>query len=160
MAEHDEANNAPPPKKSKAKLFIILGALVVLLGGGGGAAWYFLGGSKHTAGESKPEKVVPPQFLALETFTVNLQDSEQYLQVDMTLQVPDVAMVDTIKQHMPRVRSRLLALLSSKHAEELFTPEGKAQLANEIKAQIMQPLHASAPAVKVDDVLFTSFVIQ
>lgn len=158
--EHDEALEAAAPKKSKAKLFVMLGLLLVLLGGGGAAAWYFLKGGDSEHAEAKPEKVVPPQFLALETFTVNLQDSEQYLQVDITLQVPDVAAVDAIKQHMPRVRSRLLALLSSKHADELFTPEDKERLAEAIKAEIVKPLHASSQPPQVDDVLFTSFVIQ
>lgn len=160
MAEHDEATETPPPKKSKAKLFIVLGAAVVLLGGGGGAAWYFLKGGSHEGEKPEAKQVMPPQFLPLETFTVNLQDSDQYLQVDMTLQIPEAEMVETIKQHMPRVRSRLLALLASKQAEELFSAEGKAQLAKEIKAQIMEPLHGSAKPVVVDDVLFTSFVIQ
>lgn len=159
-AERDEALEAAPPKKSKAKLFVILGLLLVVLGGGGAAAWYYLKGSGDGHAEAKPAKVEPPQFVPLETFTVNLQDSEQYLQVDITLQVPDAASVDAVKQHMPRVRSRLLALLSSKHAEELFTPEDKARLAQEIRAEIMKPLHPSIQPPKVDDVLFTSFVIQ
>ncbi|MEW6413923.1 MAG: flagellar basal body-associated protein FliL [Pseudomonadota bacterium] len=158
--ERDEASETAPPKKSKAKLFVILGVLVLLLGGGGAAAWYFLKGSGDEHAEAKPAKVEPPQFLDLETFTVNLQDSEQYLQVDITLQLPDVASVDAVKQHMPRVRSRLLALLASKHAEELFSAQDKAKLAEEIKAEIMKPLHPSIKPPKVDDVLFTSFVIQ
>lgn len=159
--ERDEANETARPKKSKAKLFVILGVLALLLGGGGGAAaWYFLKGSGDGHAEAKPAKVEPPQFLDLETFTVNLQDSDQYLQVDITLQLPDVAAVDAVKQHMPRVRSRLLALLASKHAEELFSPQDKAKLAEEIKAEIMKPLHPSIKPPKVDDVLFTSFVIQ
>lgn len=159
MAERDEATEAAPPKKSKAKLFIILGVLVLLLGGGGGAAWYFLHG-KEDPDQPKAVKAVPPQFLDLETFTVNLQDSEQYLQVDITLQLPEAADVDAVKQHMPRVRSRLLALLASKHAEELLSVEDKARLAEEIKVEIMKPLHPSIQPPKVDDVLFTSFVIQ
>ncbi|MFN3752067.1 MAG: flagellar basal body-associated protein FliL [Thiobacillus sp.] len=158
--ERDEASETAPPKKSKAKLFVILGVLVLLLGGGGAAAWYFLKDSGDGHAEAKPAKVEPPQFLDLETFTVNLQDSEQYLQVDITLQLPDVASVDAVKQHMPRVRSRLLALLASKHAEELFSAQDKAKLAEEIKAEIMKPLHPSIKPPKVDDVLFTSFVIQ
>ncbi|MFZ5575366.1 MAG: flagellar basal body-associated protein FliL [Pseudomonadota bacterium] len=157
--ERDEASETAPPKKSKAKLFVILGVLVLLLGGGGAAAWYFLKGDGGHA-EAEPAKVEPPQFLDLETFTVNLQDSDQYLQVDITLQLPDVAAVDAVKQHMPRVRSRLLALLASKHAEALFSPQDKAKLAEEIKAEIMKPLHPSIKPPKVDDVLFTSFVIQ
>lgn len=159
-AEQDEAIEAPAPKKSKAKLFVVLGLLLVVLGGGGAAAWWFLMQGGDETAEAKQAPAQPPQFLELETFTVNLQDSDQYLQVDITLQLPDLAQVDIVKQHMPRVRSRLLALLASKHAEELFAPEGKERLAEEIKAEIVKPLHASSQPPKVDDVLFTSFVIQ
>ena len=157
-AEADEAAEAAPAGKSKKMLFII-GALVVLLGGGGAAAWFFTqsdGASKEA--NAKPQKA--PIYLALETFTVNLQDGERYMQVDVTLQVADQAQADAIKLHMPRVRSRLLALLSSKHAGALTTAADKQALAQEILAQVKLPFDAQAKPQQVEDVLFTSFVIQ
>ena len=156
-AEPDEAAEAAPAGKSK-KLFII-GALVVLLGGGGAAAWFFTQ-SDGAPKEAKEKPQQPPVYLALETFTVNLQDGERYMQVDVTLQVADQAQADAIKLHMPRVRSRLLALLSSKHAEALTTAADKQALAQEILAEVNQPFNAQAKPQQVEDVLFTSFVIQ
>jgi len=156
----DETEEAAPVKKSKKKLFIILGIVVVLLAGGGAAAWFLTSGKDDSAAE---EKVAPPKvpvFLALETFTVNLQGGEQYLQTDITLQVVDQAQVDAIKLHMPRIRSRLLTLLSSKHPEDLSTAEAKEKLAQDILAQVTQPLDAKGKPQQVEDVLFTSFVIQ
>lgn len=157
--EPDEATQAAPAGKSKKKLFIILGALVVLLGGGGAAAWFFTqpdDSPKHA--EAGPQEA--PVYLALDTFTVNLQDGDQYMQVDITLQVADEDQVNAIKLHMPLVRNRLLALLSSKHAEELVTPADKKKLAQEILAQVKQPFSPEATPQRVKDVLFTSFVIQ
>lgn len=158
--EPDEAAEAAPAGKSKKKVFIIIGALVVLLGGGGGAAAWFFTQQDGTAKKAEETPQKAPVYLALETFTVNLQDGEQYMQIDITLQVADQAQVDAIKLHMPRVRSRLLALLSSKHAEELVTVEDKQKLAQEIKAQVMQPFDPKGKPQQLDDVLFTSFVIQ
>ena len=158
-AETDDAAEGAPPRKSKKKLIVVLVALVILLGGGGAAAWYFTQGGDTRKG-AKAEPAKPPVFLPLETFTVNLQEGEQYLQIDITLQVTDPAQMDAIKLHMPRVRSRLLTLLSSKHAEELATAADKTRLAQEIKAQINQPFTAKGSPQQVDDVLFTSFVIQ
>lgn len=155
----DESDEAAPAKKSKKKLFIILGILVVLLGGGA-AAWFLTQGKDSSAAKAE---VVPPKvpvFLELETFTVNLQGGEQYLQTDITLQVVDQAQVDAIKLHMPRIRSRLLTLLSSKHPEELAAAEAKEKLAQEIRAQVAQPLEAKGKPQQIEDVLFTSFVIQ
>ena len=151
-----EAEGAAPARKSKKKLLIVVGALVVLLGGGAGA-WFFMQGG-HGAKEAEAPKV--PVYLPLETFTVNLQGGEQYLQTDITLQVADAAQVDAIKVHMPRVRSRLLTLLSSKQADELATATDKKKLAQEILAQVKQPFDPKSKPQQVDDVLFTTFVIQ
>ena len=157
--EPDEAAEAAPATKSKKKLFVIIGVLVVLLGGGGAAAWFFTQGS-HASKEVEAEPSKAPVFLPLETLTVNLQDGEQYLQTDITLQVVDQAQADAIKLYMPRVRSRLLTLLSSKHGEELSTAEDKKKLAQEILTQVKLPFDPKGKPQQVDDVLFTSFVIQ
>jgi flagellar FliL protein len=133
---------------------------VVLLGGGGAGAWFFTQGDHSSEKEKAAEPALPPVYLPLETFIVNLQDGDQYLQTDVTLQVADQAQVDAIKLHMPHVRSRLLSLLSSKYPDDLITAEDKKKLAQEIQAQVNQPFTPKGPPQKVDDVLFTTFVIQ
>lgn len=150
--------DAAPPKKSKKMLFIIIGVVVLLAGGGGGAWFMTQGKGEHKEAEAKPPK--PPVFLPLETFTVNLQGGEQYLQTDITLQVADQAQIDAIKLQMPRVRSRLLALLSSKDYSALATTEDKKKLAQEIKEQVTQPFYPKGKPQEVEDVLFTTFVVQ
>lgn len=152
------AGDAPAPKKSK-KMLVIVAGLVLLLAGGGGGAWFMMKGPSGDAqADTKPPK--PPVFMPLETFTVNLQGGEQYLQTDITLQVVDAAQADEIKLQMPRVRSRLLSLLSSKEPDALVTAEHKKQLAAEIRDQIAVPFHPKGKPQKVEDVLFTTFVIQ
>ena len=156
----DETEEAAPAGKSKKKLFIILGILVLVLAGGGAGAWFLTQGGDTHKKEAKAEPAKEPVFLALETFTVNLQGGEQFLQTDITLQVADQAQVDALKLHMPRIRSRLLTLLSSQHPEELTTAEAKEKLAHDIQAQVAQPLDAKGKPQQIEDVLFTSFVIQ
>ena len=161
MSEQAPAADEAPPKKSKKKLFIIIG-VVVLLAGGGGGAW-FMTQAKDAPGVATAEPSeppTPPVFMPLETFTVNLQGGVNYLQTDITLQVSDPAQIEEIKLHMPRVRSRLLALLSSKNAEDLATTENKKNLAKEIMDQVTQPFYPKGKPQKIDDVLFTTFVIQ
>jgi flagellar FliL protein len=157
--EVDDTGEAKPAGKSKKKLIVLIVLVLLVLGGGGGAAWYFMS-SGDAPKEAKAEPPKAPVFLPLDTFTVNLQGGESYLQADITLQVTDQAQVDTFKLHMPRVRSRLLTLLSSKHPDDLITPEHKLRLALEIMDQVKQPLHPDGEPQLVDDVLFTSFVIQ
>jgi flagellar FliL protein len=163
MAEHAkpaEDAEAAPVKKSRKKLFIIIGALLLVLGGGGAGAWFLTQGSSHATGEVKVEPPKIPVFLPLDTFTVNLQGGERYLQTEITLQFDDQEQVDVFKTQMPRVRSRMLALLSGKHAEDLASTEDKKKLAQEIKAQLNQPFYPKGKPQQVVDVLFTAFVIQ
>jgi flagellar FliL protein len=160
MAQPAEAAPAETaaPAKSKKKLFILLGAAVVLLGGGAGA-WFLLHDS-HADSAPKVEAAQPPIFMPLEPFVVNLQGGEKFLQTDITLQLAEEAQVELIKLHMPRVRSRLLTLLSGMEAEHLVSKEDKIKLAQAILTQIQLPFDSHGKPQQVKDVLFTSFVIQ
>jgi flagellar FliL protein len=165
---------AAPASGGKSKLFIIIGAAVLVLGLGGGAGWYFMHGSddgaasskkEHSASDSKKkkkDKEAPPEYLALDPFTVNLQpeNGDQYLQVAFTLQVDGAEQAELIKANMAKVRSRVLLLLSGKKASEINTVEGKQQLAGEILAVVKQPFTDHGDEQEVSDVLFTSFIIQ
>lgn len=166
-AKPDAETDLPAAGNSRKKLIIIAGAALLLAGGGGGA-WYFLNssGSQHAGGGAAkapaPKPSAPPVFLALETFTVNLQSEEaqQFLQVNITLQVADEAQVELIKTNMPQVRNRLLLLLSGKKAADILSVQGKKTLATEIMEQIKQPFTPQGPRPEVSDVFFTSFVVQ
>ena len=149
--------DAAAPKKSKKKLLIMIGAITLLIGGGA-AAWLLMSGEDSKA--AKVEASPVPVFMPLEPFVVNLQGGEQYLQTDITLQLEDEAQMAEIKLHMPRVRSRLLTLLSSMDAERLASEEDKIKLAQAIKTQVQRPFDSKGKPQKVKDVLFTSFVIQ
>ena len=123
---------APAKPKSKKLLLAIVG--VVILGAVGGAGWwFFMRDSKHVD-EPKAAVVAEPTFMVLEPFTVNLQheESDQFLQIGITLKVASIGMADKLRQSLPEVRSRLLFLLSSKRPSELMPMEGKKKLAREI----------------------------
>ena len=154
--ESGGASDGKAPKK-KRRWPLILVALFVLAGAGGGGAWFMLGQgpAKHKA---EPEK--PPVFVNLDSFTVNLQPqgSGQFAQVGLALKMTDTHAVDGVKLHMPEIRNRILLLLSTKTAQDLYTVTGKEQLVREITKEVKQPLAKHAEAVT--GVFFTSFVIQ
>jgi flagellar protein FliL len=150
------------PAGSKKKLIIIAGA-VALLVVGGGAGWFFMQPKgEHAAVEHKAEKAEPPEYLQVDQFTVNLQPEgePQYLQIAMTLQVQGPKEAENIKANMAKVRNRMLFILSGKKASEISTVEGKQQLAKEIVTAIREPFTPKGEPQKVDDVLFTAFIIQ
>jgi len=149
--------------KSKKMLFIIVG-VVLIVAIGGAAAFMLMGGKAKKADEHTEEKETSkvPVFVVIEPFVVNLQqeNGDQFLQVALTLQVPNAETAETLKLFMPQVRSRLLMVLSSKKASDLLTSEGKRNLTDEIIDQLGEPFAGGGKGPTINDVFYTSFVIQ
>ncbi len=149
MAKEDKkATESAAPKPKKKLVFLVVGVLLALVAGGG-AAWYFMKGGKHEGAEQKASVNLSAQpiFVSLDPFTVNLQreQGDQVLQVGLSLKFYNQDLGDKIKNAMPEIRSNLLLLLSSKHASELLTVEGKKKLAFEIIAAVNSILGFSVP---------------
>jgi flagellar FliL protein len=161
------AEAAEAPKKSKKMLIIVilLGVLLLIVAGGAGA-FFLLSSKKPSAAEAEhapaAEASKTPVFVNIEPYVVNLQaeNGDQFLQASLTLQVGDEGTAEAIKTFMPLVRSRLLIALSSKKASELTTVEGKKKLTEEIIATLNQPFTPNGKPQQVNDVFYTSFVIQ
>jgi flagellar FliL protein len=172
----EAATEEKPAPSSKKKLIIMIVAAVLVLGGGGGAAWFFMHKPEAKAahgeghGEEAPAEeehgdehgAKVPQFVALDTFTVNLQPDpdERFLQVDVTLQVSSPEIAEKMKAQMPAIRNRMLMLLTSKQASQISDSEGKTLLSEEILTELKKPYVKDGKPEKIDAVLFTSFVIQ
>ncbi len=156
MAREDKTPSEAPAANPKKKLLLIIVAAVIALALAGGAAWYFMKGKP--AGEEQKSSATlsaTPIFIPLDSFTVNLQreQGDQVLQVGLSLKIYNADLPEKIKAAMPEIRSNLLLLLSSKHASELVSVQGKKKLANEIIMAvdtilgIPQPALVPAPAV-------------
>lgn len=161
-AAHGESA-APPAGNKKKLLIIILAAVLLVVLAAGGAAVLLLGGKpkgEHAEEQVEEAEETAPVYERLETFTVNLADQESYLQTEISLKLADQKVQERLKQRMPEVRDVLLRVLSSKTAEELITPEGKAELAKEIRKEVNGVIDAKKVDQGVKDVLFTSFIIQ
>lgn len=180
MAKEEKIETSEaPPKKSK-KLLIIIVAVVLLVVLAGGAAAFFLlkkGGdaaaegdevaAETSKGKSKSKDRLPPVYIALDTFTVNLvpETGEQYLQVAISVEAEDPGMAEQIKIYTPRLRHEIMDILSSKKPSEVSTREGKKLLSEEIRKAINGivelPAKDGKPAEDaVRAVLFTTFIIQ
>jgi len=150
-------------KKSKLPLIIIAAVVVLALAGGG--AWFFLkdddsGGDKEKAKAKASAVEAIPVYMAIDTLTVNLKDSRQYLQLTVTLQLKSAEDSALIKLYMPQVRTRALIILAGKKPEDVVSSEGKLALLEELKTITEKPFTEKLDPIEILDVAFTSFIIQ
>jgi flagellar FliL protein len=148
------------------KRIILIAVIAIIAAGAAGAGvWFFMVKRAPAAAsaEAAPAPAPAPIFFPLESMTVNLQsdDGQQhFLRIGLTLKLNDAKTQQELTEHMPEVRSRILLALSNKRPDDLAPLEGKHALAKELKALIEQPTDKGNPPVKVQDVLFTEFVVQ
>ena len=163
----DPAQGGEQKKKSKLKWIVLIFLFVILSGSGGGGYYYYKRVILADASEEN-EKVVKrtrkeqaPVFVALDAFTVNLKgDENALLQVTITLQMADEEDATKLKRYLPMVRSRLIMLLTSKQAREILTLEGKNELARRVAEEVSQPYFPGDYPLQIQNVMFTSFIVQ
>jgi flagellar FliL protein len=174
------AAGAPAPAGGNKKLMIIVIVLLVLvLAAVGGLGAYLFLGQKHAAEaaaggahgaaaaeheeapKKKEKKEGPPIFEKVEPFVVNLSGgpTAPMLQLEMQAELVDEGAKTNFKAYMPKIRSAVILLLSSKTEEDVASAEGKVKLRAQIK-RIMNESMDAAEEEPVDSVLFTSFIIQ
>lgn len=173
------AAGAPAPAGGNKKLMIIVIVLLVLvLAAVGGLGAYLFLGQKHAAEaaaggahgaaaeqekepKKKEKKEGPPIFEKVEPFVVNLSGgpTAPMLQLEMQAELVDEGAKTNFKAYMPKIRSAVILLLSSKSEEDVASAEGKVKLRAQIK-RIMNESMDAAEEEPVDSVLFTSFIIQ
>lgn len=96
-----------------------------------------------------------------DTFTSNLRDSDGFMQLGLGVSTYyDERVLDSLKRNEMPVRSAVLMTLADQDAFVVSTPEGKKQLQKELKDAINQVLEAREGFGGIDDVYFTSFIIQ
>jgi flagellar FliL protein len=156
MAQEAPTAAAAPPQKSRK--LIIVAASVLVLGGVGGGYWYARQGSSQPPVEAPKE---PPAIVNMDPFVVNLSDpgGARFLRVTLGLVVSGEGEAKEFAEDAVarmRVRSAILEMLSQQTAAQLTKPEGKADLKKAIAARSSE----SAEHLKVDDVLFSEFIVQ
>jgi flagellar protein FliL len=184
----DDAAAAPKKKGGKMKKLILFVILPLILVGGGVGAGVFaagkLGGKSGPKLDPNRPKLVLKEheqgptdlpagarinpaiykstYVPMEQpFTSNLRDTDGYLQLGLGVSTfYDQKVVDHLKDSDMPVRSAVLEVLAQQSADQLDTPQGKAQLRQQLKAAINRVLEQREGFGGVDDVYFTSFIIQ
>ncbi len=88
-------------------------------------------------------------------------DNPHFVKVDISLRVGSNDMVDEVKYHSAALRNYILLLLAAQTDQVMEAPSAQTMLRQEILKGVNKILkHEDGDKVKVDDVFFTSFVIQ
>ncbi len=178
----DEDVPVKAPSNKKKALFKWLGialGIVALVGASVGASIYFMKSmsdgqsaaqeddqsgeakGKEDKGNSKQRKVAlyykfdPP-------FVVNFQGQSvsRFLQVTIELMTYNQETVTAIEQNMPVIKNNIVFLLSSVNYEQISTVEGKQKLRADTLAEIQKVLKEKTGKAGVEEVYFTSIVMQ
>lgn len=96
------------------------------------------------------------------SFIVNLQGHgpTRYFQTSVEVLTRDPAVEAALKRHLPIIRNDLVMLFSSKDAKDLASMEGKERLRAEALAAVKKVLESETGTAEVEQVFFTSFVMQ
>ena len=163
-------------KKSKTLLLIIIIAILALAGGGGGA-YFFLkgdkaedmaaedgeGGDAEAAEEEVEEMPATPYYFSLNPpFVVNFvgKGRAKFLQVNIEGLTRNPTVKEDITTHLPQIRNNIVFILSSKRHEDLVTAEGKESLRKQLLDEMRNILIKETGNGDIEDIYFTSFVIQ
>lgn len=94
-------------------------------------------------------------------FVTNYQSRKMgYLKADVTLKVKGGPTAEAISRHKPVIRHHLVMLFSSQSEEALSTMEGKQMLKETALTELVSALQEEGEAAEVQDVLFTSFIVD
>ncbi len=97
--------------------------------------------------------------LVMEPFILNLENSgdPKYIKVSLALELKNASLMEMVKAKQAPLRDAIIALISSKSAEEFLSQEGKMQLKDELVLVINQVLKKEG-AVK--NVYFMELIVQ
>ncbi len=92
---------------------------------------------------------------------VNFEDGAavRFLQIAMEAMAKDQKAIDSVTKNVPLIRNNLLLIMSNRDYTVLMTREGKEKLRQEALAEVLAILKKEG-SPPIDDLLFTSFVVQ
>lgn len=94
-------------------------------------------------------------------FVTNYQSRKMgYLKADVTLKVKGGQTAEAVDRHKPALRHHLVMLFSSQTMEALNSMEGKEMLKETALSEVVSALQEEGEPAEVQDILFTSFIVD
>jgi flagellar basal body-associated protein FliL len=183
MADAADDSPPPPPKKSGdmiAKLTNGIGTFVltlvaVVVGGFANAKLHPLPDLQLDK-DGKIKAIIPVAapgrdeggsgraavYFAIDPpLVVNFEDGSavRFLQITMEIMAHDQKAIESVQKNVPLIRNNLLLLMSNRNYQSMMSREGKEKLRQEALTEI-RAVQKKEGGPDVDDLLFTSFVVQ
>ena len=105
----------------------------------------------------------PPQYASLnQPLVVSYQSDStiRFLQLTVEAMARDEDSISAFTTHTPAIRNNLLTLFASLDLNELATVGGKEKARAAALAEVQSVLASTAPEATIEDIYFTSFVVQ
>lgn len=151
----------------KMKLILIVVSALLLIGGSIGGTLLIVGGDDETAATEADEEVEVSRgdasYVELKpAFTVNLapEDPIGFLQISIQVLTFNDDVAEELEKHKPLIRNNLLVLFGKQSSAELRAPEGKERLQKSALETVQSVINKHGSGGEVDNVFFTSFVMQ
>jgi flagellar protein FliL len=92
---------------------------------------------------------------------VNFEDGSvvRFLQITMEIMAHDQKTLESVQRNLPVIRNNLLLLMSNRNYQSLMSREGKEKLRGEALEEV-RAVQKKQGGGDIDDLLFTSFVVQ
>ena len=120
-------------------------------------------GKKSAKAKKEVDPALPAVYLALDPpFVVNFEDQGvvRFLQITVEVGTHDPLVLDAAKLHMPIIRNNLVMLFSSQDLKSVTSREAKEKLRADALAEVRKVLEEQTGDPGVENVYFTSFVMQ
>lgn len=84
----------------------------------------------------------------------------RFLQIVIQMKLIDPATTVDVTHHSDAIRHNVIMLLSSQETRDLYSITGKERLRSATLEEIRKALKGRADHVEIEDIFFTSFIIQ
>jgi flagellar FliL protein len=167
MAEEEQQADLDATGGGKKKMIFIILGVILLIAGSIGGTLLIVGGSDESA-ETDIETEVEvargdASYVDLKpAFTVNLapEDPVGFLQISIQVLTFDDDVAEEVEKHKPLIRNNLVVLFGKQNSAELRAPEGKERLQKSALETVRSIIKQYGSGGEVENVFFTSFVMQ
>ena len=144
-----------------------MAAFTTLLGGGGGEGGHG-GGEGEKKGEEAKGKAVPQEekfvtsYYEFPTpFTTNLKNSRKFIQAGLGIGTQyDASVIENLKKHELAIRSEVLLILADQTEADLIGIENRKKVQDKIRDGINTILTERERFGGIENVFFTTLVMQ